>query len=115
MVDGSKVPPREAVEMTRRFAETPVFRRILDEIGMPPGLEGLDEVAVPVTVLWGERDRILPQRLHEPFFRERLPHARFTTLRGAGHVPFWEATGPVVEGIVATTRRAVDVQAASTG
>ena len=112
MVDGSLVPPREAADMTRRFAATPVFKRFLGEIGTPPGLVGLDAVDVPVTVLWGERDRVLPQRLHEPFFRAELPHATFRTLRRAGHVPFWDAPDQVVEGIVAGTRRAASVAAA---
>ena len=113
MVDGSRVPPREAADMTRRFAATPVFKRFLGEIGTPPGLVGLDAVDVPVTILWGERDRVLPQRLHEPFFRAQLPRASFRTLERAGHVPFWDAPGPVVEGIVAGTRRAVGAEVAA--
>lgn len=99
MADGACVPPREVADMTRRFVATPVFDRFLAEIGTAPGLEGLEAVDVPVTVVWGARDRVLPQRLHEPFFRSALPHAEWRTLPSAGHVPFWEATDEVLEAV----------------
>jgi pimeloyl-ACP methyl ester carboxylesterase len=41
---------------------------------------------VPVTVAWGEKDRVLPRR-QVRVARQRLPHARFVTLPGCGHVP----------------------------
>ena len=41
---------------------------------------------VPVTIAWGDRDRLL--RPHQAAIaRQRLPKARFVTLPGCGHVP----------------------------
>lgn len=100
MVDGSKLKPRESAAMIRAFATTPVFKRFLAEIGSSgAGLTELDQVKVPVTVLWGEKDRVLPERLHGSFFRRELPHATYRTMANAGHVPFWEATEAVVDGV----------------
>lgn len=99
MVHGERLTPGEALTLISGFARTPVFWRFWREIGSPPGLEQLESVDVPVTVLWGDRDRVLPARLHAPFFRDRLPQARYRTLVAAGHVPFWDATDTIVEEI----------------
>ena len=41
---------------------------------------------LPVTIAWGTRDRVLPQR-QVLVARARLPQARFLPLPGCGHVP----------------------------
>jgi pimeloyl-ACP methyl ester carboxylesterase len=110
MVDGGRMRPHEAYDLMRAFVLTPVFRRFLRELGEGDFLQDLERVRVPVTVLWGERDHVLPQRLHEQFFRDRLRGASFRALPRAGHVPFWEATAPIVEAIrdrTGTRREAV--------
>ncbi len=63
------------------------------------------EVTVPVTVVWGTRDRIL---LHRQALRarQRLPGAEHVCLPGAGHVPMFDEPGRVAELILATTTRA---------
>ena len=107
MVHGERLRPDEAAGLTRAFARTPVFRRFLKEIGSGEGLEELERVTVPVTILWGERDRVLPLKLHGPFYREGFPQARFEVLPNAGHVPFWEATDAIVDAIAAQLRAPV--------
>jgi pimeloyl-ACP methyl ester carboxylesterase len=45
-------------------------------------------ITVPVTVAFGERERLLPRRARR---RDELPaHTRWVTLRGCGHVPTWD-------------------------
>ena len=63
---------------------------------------GPGRIDVPVTIAWGDTDRVLPQDKHEPFFRERLPQARFITLKKAGHTPFWDAPERVADAIAQT-------------
>jgi len=52
---------------------------------------------------------VLPRDRHEPFFRERLPQARFVTLKKAGHTPFWDAPERVAD-VIAQTALAMERQ-----
>ncbi len=45
--------------------------------------------STPVTIAWGNRDRLLPYRTQAPRARRMLPWATHLTL-GAGHVPFYD-------------------------
>jgi pimeloyl-ACP methyl ester carboxylesterase len=47
---------------------------------------GTVPAGVPVTIAWGTRDRLLPQR-QVLVAKARLPQARFVPLHGCGHVP----------------------------
>jgi pimeloyl-ACP methyl ester carboxylesterase len=49
---------------------------------------------VPVTIAWGTRDRLLPPS-QVRVARERVPHARFLSLPGCGHVPMTDDPGLV--------------------
>lgn len=103
MINGSRVSAAEGTAMTAAFAETPIFAPFLDHIAAGERrLEGLDAIDVPVTVAWGDTDRVLPRERHEPFFRQRLPQARFVTLKKAGHTPFWDAPERVADVIAQT-------------
>jgi pimeloyl-ACP methyl ester carboxylesterase len=102
MVDGSRVPYEASNAMTEAFAQTPVFAALLDMGPDERGLHGLETIDVPVTVVWGDSDRTLPQDTHEPFFREQLPEARFVTLKKVGHVPFWDAPERIADVIAQT-------------
>jgi pimeloyl-ACP methyl ester carboxylesterase len=59
---------------------------------------------VPVTIAWGERDRLLPYGRQAPRARAMLPWATHVTL-GAGHVPFSDDPGAVAE-VIRTRARA---------
>jgi pimeloyl-ACP methyl ester carboxylesterase len=51
---------------------------------------------VPVTIVWGDRDRILPTDRCE--VREGSPpHARWVRLSQCGHVPMWDRPAETVE------------------
>jgi pimeloyl-ACP methyl ester carboxylesterase len=80
--------------------------------GFWPSLEGTrrhrfdraDEVAVPVTAVWGDRDRILPA--HRAQARALLPrHAAWITVPDCGHTPQWDAPDVVVRHTLSTIRR----------
>ena len=106
MVDGSRVPAADHAATTEAFASTPVFGAYLDAVAAGERkLEGLEAIDVPVTIVWGDSDRVLPADKHADFFRERLPQARFITLKRAGHVPFWDAPERVADAITQTALR----------
>ncbi len=51
---------------------------------------------VPVTLAWGERDRLIKAR--DP----GIPGARTVTLEGCGHVPTWDDPEQVTQVILQT-------------
>jgi pimeloyl-ACP methyl ester carboxylesterase len=59
--------------------------------------------AVPVTVAWGAKDRILPPHQAERA-RELLPEARHVALPSCGHVPMTDDPDLVADLILQTTR-----------
>lgn len=108
MVNGSRLPAAESTAMTRAFAATPVFATFLDAAAVGHrALRDLDRVRVPTLIVWGDKDRVLPQAKHEAFFRDALPPGtEFRTLKQAGHVPFWDAPERIADAIAQTTLRA---------
>jgi pimeloyl-ACP methyl ester carboxylesterase len=63
------------------------------------------EPAVPVTIAWGDKDRILPPS-QAVRARARLPRAQHVALPGCGHVPMSDDPDLVASTILATTRAA---------
>ena len=53
----------------------------------------------PVTVAWGEQDRLLLPRQAERA-RRALPRARHIRLAGCGHVPTWDDPEQVARAIL---------------
>jgi pimeloyl-ACP methyl ester carboxylesterase len=94
-----------AVEATRNFADSP---------GVPGALEALrqghfsggETIDVPVTMIWGERERLLPRRERQAARSVRaVPGARLVWLRGCGHTPTWDDPAAVAEVVLETTSR----------
>jgi pimeloyl-ACP methyl ester carboxylesterase len=90
--------------VARDFARhwgTPTVQRILDDARSGSdrslGIEVLTDIHVPVLILWGEEDRLLPLSSVEDF--ARIEGARVQMLPGCGHIPQLERP--------ALTRRAV--------
>ena len=63
------------------------------------GGQGID---VPVTIAYGDRDRLVPERARRG---DELPgHTRWITLPGCGHVPTWDDPELVARTILEGTR-----------
>jgi pimeloyl-ACP methyl ester carboxylesterase len=85
----TRLPEEEAIATLRDAWAAPAFDGALDAFSgyrfdAPEQLR-----SVPVTIPWGNRDRLLPYRLQAPRARRMLPWATHLTL-GAGHVPFYD-------------------------
>jgi len=57
----------------------------LARLNRPGTLDGLDGVRCPVTVLWGDRDGVLPVSSAAAFLARMPAHAKLEIVRGAGH------------------------------
>ena len=49
----------------------------------------LKSLTMPVLVVWGSRDRVVPLE-HGALLSRYIPHARLAVIRGAGHMPFYQ-------------------------
>ena len=82
-----QVPADEAIEMVRTFAQTPSFKAHLAATRRER-FRGGQDIEVPVTVAWGEKERLIPAKAR---LRDELPaHTRFVTLQDCGHSPMWD-------------------------
>ena len=93
----SRVSPDAAVEMAVTYAQTPSFKQHLSATRRER-FQGGRDIDVPVTVAWGEKDRLIPGKARR---RDELPpHARVLTLVGCGHLPMWDDPQLVAETIL---------------
>ena len=86
---GSPLVPGFVLDDVVRHARNGPLPRLAQAAGEMEGflLEGrLGEVKTPVTLLWGESDRLMPLS-YARRVAEALPNARLTTLPHCGHVP----------------------------
>jgi pimeloyl-ACP methyl ester carboxylesterase len=85
-----------AVDMAadvRAVAAAPWFDETLAAITNEP-FGGGEQIAVPVTIAWGEHDRLLlPRQARRA--QAAIPSARVITLRGCGHIPMPDDRGQV--------------------
>jgi pimeloyl-ACP methyl ester carboxylesterase len=83
-----RIPPDQAAGALRNLANCPGFETTFEAI--EDFRWSGPEPSCPVTVAWGEKDRILIYSRQAPRARRRLPSARHVTLTGCGHVPTWD-------------------------
>ncbi len=62
------------------------FDETLHAITSAERFGGGEQIVVPVTIAWGDKDRLLLPR-QAPRAHRAIPTARMATLRGCGHVP----------------------------
>ena len=51
---------------------------------------GITDPGLPITIVWGRQDRVLPWVSHGEPMMARLPHAELELLDDVGHVPMWD-------------------------
>lgn len=81
------MPAEAAIEMAATYAQTPCFDAHLAATRRDR-FQGGRKIEVPVTVAWGEKDRLIPRKARRV---DELPdHTRTLTLPGCGHSPMWD-------------------------
>jgi pimeloyl-ACP methyl ester carboxylesterase len=100
-----RMTPEAAVATLRNFADSP---------GVPDALEALrqghfsggEAIDVPVTMIWGEHERLLPRRRRQAARSiKAVPGARLVWLRGCGHAPMWDDPPQVADAVLEATSR----------
>jgi pimeloyl-ACP methyl ester carboxylesterase len=83
-----RLPPRDAAESLQALAGATWFEETVVAITSAPfAADG--PIRVPVTIAWGEKDRLLLPR-QAPRAARMIPNARLVTLEGCGHVPTYD-------------------------
>jgi pimeloyl-ACP methyl ester carboxylesterase len=80
--------PADAAANLRALAAAPWFDETLPTINGGHFADGAG-IKVPVTISWGDRDRVLPPRQVWSAARA-IPRARFVPLPGCGHIPTYD-------------------------
>jgi pimeloyl-ACP methyl ester carboxylesterase len=98
-----RVPYRDAWRMARSYARATAYDAT--NVAMRRAhLDGVDALRVPVTLAFGDRDRLIgPPRV-------ALGDARTVVLRDCGHIPMFDAPDQVVALIGATVRAGEDAR-----
>lgn len=109
LVRRTALRPIAAASLRRGFAR-PALRQLLAGVG-PANYLTIDELralTMPVLLLWGAEDRVLPSTGLD-YFREHLPpHARIEVVSGVGH-------SPQVDDCDGTARRLLDFLSETAG
>jgi pimeloyl-ACP methyl ester carboxylesterase len=64
------------------------------------------EITIPVEVIHGTDDTMVPKELHFEGLRARLSNAEFTLLEGVGHMPHHSHKNDIVDAILRVSARA---------
>jgi pimeloyl-ACP methyl ester carboxylesterase len=84
----TRIPPEEAAATIRALGGAWWFDQTLDAI-TAERFAGGPTVGAPVTIAWGQRDRLLLPRQAARAARQ-IPSAQIVTLTGCGHVPTYD-------------------------
>jgi pimeloyl-ACP methyl ester carboxylesterase len=84
----TRISPADGAASIRELAGAAWFDETLKAISSE-GFSGGGQIHVPVTIAWGERDRLLLPR-QAPRAVRAIPGARAITLRDCGHVPTYD-------------------------
>lgn len=95
----TRIPARDTAANIRAAAGAPWFDETLRAITRE-GFGGGEQITVPVTIAWGERDRLLLPRQARRAQRA-IPSVRIVTLRGCGHVPMSDDPEQVADVLLA--------------
>jgi pimeloyl-ACP methyl ester carboxylesterase len=83
-----RMPPAAAAADMRALAGAAWFEPTLDALASDRFADGA-QIDAPVTIAWGEHDRVLLPR-QAGRAAQAIPHARTVTLTGCGHVPTYD-------------------------
>ncbi len=81
---------------TRHATLLPILQAFVDEDYYPQ----LGEIAIPCTLMVGDRDKTTPA-FHTEDMARLIPRAELVKIAGAGHLTNWEAADVIVERVVA--------------
>ena len=96
VADPDRVPRAAARRMVGSYARAPAYEATSTAM-LASHFTGAERITVPLTVAFGERDRMIrPVRLH-------VPGARTLILPNCGHIPMWDDPDLVAQLVLETS------------
>ncbi|MGI8330446.1 alpha/beta fold hydrolase [Actinomadura scrupuli] len=111
--DPDSCPPEAVTVALRAMRDAAGFMATL-RAGRVPGLFSGDIPDVPVTIVWGTKDRLLPGH-QAARVKAEIPQARLVQLPGCGHVPLYDAPDLIARIVLTTTESGAVVPAVARG
>ena len=102
MAHGERMTPNDFVRLIHEVSASEVARAV-SHLQFEP-LSPYDDPGVPVTIVWPEKDRLLPAEWYGAAWRAAAPFAEWKIMPGVGHVPTYDEPELVAREIVAATR-----------
>jgi non-heme chloroperoxidase len=90
----------------------PVWREMFAGLLVHDDTGELDRITVPVLLVWGDADTLVPRAMQEELVR-RLARAELRTFPGAGHTPRWDEPARFAREVADFTRAAVGAGASA--
>jgi pimeloyl-ACP methyl ester carboxylesterase len=104
VANGDRVPPSIAAALLTNAQECAMFDPLTEAIGGGSWRsDELDPISVPVRVVWGTKDRILPPDAATGHWRGALADAEWIELDGLGHLPHLEDPRRIAQLILEVT------------
>ncbi|WP_280341911.1 alpha/beta fold hydrolase [Nocardia neocaledoniensis] len=85
------VEPSMALTTLEAPAHCTCLRTALKDPAIIHGMDKMSDIRVPVTILFGERDQVLPPERYGRQWIKKYPNVAAKTILGVGHVPMLEA------------------------
>lgn len=85
-----RIPDDEVVELLADFEDCEMFTALLDGTASLHRLAEFDVALCPVTIAWGQKDRLIPYRRYGRPMLDTVRGAEFSVLPGVGHVPMYD-------------------------
>jgi pimeloyl-ACP methyl ester carboxylesterase len=105
---GDRIPAAAAVQLIRDSLDCSVYFDLMEAITRDGPPKSFDGITVPVLLVWGGRDRILPPKRYSERLRRMLPEAEWVELKGLGHMPMSDDPELVTRTITQFVARAGD-------
>jgi pimeloyl-ACP methyl ester carboxylesterase len=100
--DGRRIPPDAAARLALSYQRGAGVRDHLLAMRRIDRFRGGQSIEVPVTIAWGEKERIIPKDARQ---HDQLPaHTRVVELPGCGHVMTWDDPELVAQTILDGTK-----------
>jgi pimeloyl-ACP methyl ester carboxylesterase len=98
-----RLSPAEARAMIEGAWRCDAFEGVMEGLTKEPAAPPFAGTPVPMRIVWGTRDRMLPIGRYSDRWRKMLPTADWVELHGAGHVPMFDDPAGVARVILEVT------------